>query len=49
MDFKSFPSDEASNNTILVVVDRLSKRPILVAYRDITTVKDLVQMFVKYV
>ena len=49
MDFKSFLSDEAGNNTILVVVDRLSKRPILVAYRDTATAKDLVQMFVKYI
>ena len=49
MDFKSFLSNKASNNTILVVVDRLSKRPILVAYRDTATTKDLVQMFVEYI
>ena len=49
MDFKSFLSDKAGYNAILVVVDRLSKRPILVAYRDTATAKDLVQMFVEYV
>ena len=41
MDFKSFPSDKAGYNTILVVVDRLSKRLISVAYKDTATAKDL--------
>ena len=41
MDFKSFLLDKAGYNTILVVVDRLSKRPILVAYKDTATAKDL--------
>ena len=47
MDFKSFLVDkETSCNAILVFVDRLSKRLILVPYKDTCTAKEMAQLFI---
>jgi transposase InsO family protein len=49
MDFKSFPKDRNGYNTILVVVDRLSKKPISLPCYKTTTARDLARMFIAHV
>jgi hypothetical protein len=41
MDFKSFLKDRNSYNTILVIVDRLNKKPISLPYYKTTIARDL--------
>lgn len=49
MDFKEFPEDKKGYNAILVVVDRLGKRPISVPTTKEVTAKDLAHMFIRSV
>ena len=49
MDFKSFPKDKDGFDSILVIVDRLSKRPVSIPCYKTATAKDLADMFIKYV
>jgi transposase InsO family protein len=49
MDFKSFPKDRNGYNTILVVVDRLSKQPVSLPCYKTTTSRDLAHMFIAHV
>jgi transposase InsO family protein len=49
MDFKSFPKSKSSYDAILVVVDRLGKRPISVPCHKTATSKDLAAMFITHV
>jgi hypothetical protein len=49
MDFKSFLKDRNGYNTILVVVDRLSKQPVSLPYYKITTSRDLAYMFIAHI
>jgi transposase InsO family protein len=49
MDFKSFPKDRNGYDTILVVVDRLSKKPISLPCYKTTTARDLARMFIAHV
>ena len=49
MDFKSFPKDKDGFDSILVIVDRLSKQLVSIPCYKIATAKDLANMFIKYV
>ena len=49
MDFKSFPKDQDSFDSILVIVDRLSKQLISILCYKTAIAKDLAEMFIKYV
>ena len=49
MDFKSFPASKRGFDAILVVVDRLGKRPISVPCHKTTTAKDLATLFINHV
>ena len=49
MDFKSFPPSKRGFNSILVVVNRLGKRPISVLYYKTTIARELATLFIKYI
>jgi len=49
MDFKSFPPSKRGYNSILVVVDRLGKRPISVPCHKTTTARELAALFINHV
>ena len=45
MDFKSFPLDKKGFNTVLVIVDRLTKQAISIPCFKTITAEDLAQLF----
>jgi transposase InsO family protein len=49
MDFKSFPRDKKGYDSILVIVDRLGKRPISIPCYKTATARDLARMFIESV
>ena len=49
MDFKSFPPSKRGFDSILVVVDRLGKRPVSVPYYKTTTARELATLFIKHI
>ena len=49
MDFKSFPPSKRGFDSILVVVDRLGKRPISVLCYKTTTARELATLFIKHI
>jgi len=49
MDFKSFPTSKRGYDAILVIVDRLGKRPISVPCHKTTTARDLAMLFVTHI
>lgn len=49
MDFKSFPPSKSGFDSILVVVDRLGKRPISVPCHKTTTARELAALFITHV
>jgi hypothetical protein len=46
MDFKFFPYDKNSYNTILVVVDRLSKQVFSLPYYKTTTIRGIAELYI---
>jgi hypothetical protein len=46
IDFKSFPRDKNSYNTILVVVDRLSKQAFSLPYYKTTTIREIAELYI---
>jgi hypothetical protein len=46
MDFKSFSCDKHSYNTILVVVDRLSKQAFSLPYYKTTTTREITELYI---
>ncbi len=49
IDFKSFPPDKKGFDSILVIVDRLGKRPISILCYKTATARDLARMFIESV
>jgi hypothetical protein len=49
MDFKSFPKDKLGYDSIFVIIDRLSKKPISIPCYKTCTAKDLAQIFIEHV
>ncbi|CRL31343.1 RNA-directed DNA polymerase (reverse transcriptase) [Penicillium camemberti] len=49
MDFRSFPKDRHGYDTVFVVVDRLSKRPISIPCQKDTNAKQMARMFINNV
>ena len=49
MDFKSFPCDKNGYNTILVVVDRLSKQAFSLPCFKTTIIKDMAELYIQYI
>lgn len=49
MDFRSFPKDKRGFDTVFVVVDRLTKRPISIPCHKTTTAKQMAQLFVDHI
>ena len=49
MDFKSFPKDKKGFDAILVVVDRLGKRPYSIPCYKKATAEDLARLFILYI
>jgi transposase InsO family protein len=49
MDFRSFPKDRRGFDAVLVIVDRLSKRPISLPCYKTTNAKEMSQLFVDHV
>jgi transposase InsO family protein len=49
MDFKSFPVSKKGFDSILVVVDRLGKRPISMPCFKTTTARDLAKLFITHI
>ena len=47
MDFQSFPKDKKGYDSILVVVDWLSKRPYLIPCYKTATAKDMAEMYIR--
>ena len=46
MDFKSFPYNKNGYNTILVIINRLSKQAFSLPYFKTTTIKDIVELYI---
>lgn len=49
IDFKSFPPSKRSFDSILVVVDRLGKRPVSIPCYKTTTARELAALFIKHI
>jgi hypothetical protein len=49
MDFKSFPKDKKGYDTILVVIDRLSKQSFSLPCYKTTTAKDMARLYIEHV
>ena len=49
MDFKSFPQDKKGFDTVLVIVDRLTKQAISIPCFKTTTAEELARLFTQYV
>jgi hypothetical protein len=49
MDFKSFLCDKNSYNTILVVVDRLSKQAFSLPYYKTTIIGGIAELYIQYI
>ena len=46
MDFKSFPKDKKGYDAVYIIINRLDKRIYSIPCYKITTVKDIVQLFI---
>jgi hypothetical protein len=49
MDFKAFPRNKNGYNTILVVVDRLSKQAFSLPYYKTTTAKEIAELYIQHI
>jgi transposase InsO family protein len=49
MDFRSFPKDRHGYDSVFVIVDRLSKRPISIPCHKTVTAKEMAQLYIDHV
>ena len=49
IDFKSFPYNKNGYNTILVVINRLSKQAFSLPYFKTTTIKDIAELYIQHI
>jgi transposase InsO family protein len=49
MDYHSFPKDKHGYDSVLVVVDWLSKRAVLMPYYKTTSVREMARLFIEHI